>query len=444
MAQAPAQYQLWNQGKAVVGGSGGNQQNGAFYGVNPNAGKTGSITSGVSTTKPAATTKPTTTQQKTSSASTVAPASDPMQDAIRAQQEAAAREAEARRVAARNKYQGAATAAGVAKDAAKGQYDWLINTLGTNKQDALNSVALNEKQALEGYDLQQTKTKQEYDRARGEIVTTYRDLNREQEKLLRGSGQAQSSRSLEAQLRLNNLLAKDLSTVSTNEADSIAMIGNAITAFKEKSALAKNQIESESKSKLDKAALDYDTQIKAIDANLQLSENERESAYAEAESILASRTAEIQTWAAGLKLQQQQAERSMKGSLDNLITYLGDSNQGLNAQLGEKAAKTNEYIQSIGFNTQLNTENVQDPSYGVYRSPQAKIYNSFEEIQQAFQSGQISQSEANQFMQSLQQPSSTQYIDSVPKSMQQNKTLAQNTSVAGRVSQDPMLSAIFG
>ena len=85
---------------------------------------------------------------------------------------------------------------------------------------------------------------------------------------MRGGGMSSSSRSQEAQLRLSNLLGKDLSTVRTNEADSLAMIGNAVTKFKDNIRQTNISIETEATQKLDKAALDYKQQIQNIDNNL--------------------------------------------------------------------------------------------------------------------------------------------------------------------------------
>ena len=289
------------------------------------------------------------------------------------QEEAARKAAEARRQAAQRSYEGKVAAAGVAKDNAKGQYDWIIDTLGSNKKDLLDSVALNETTGVQDYQKQEGDTKTNYDKSRQEILSTYRDLQKEQEKILRGTGVSSSSRSQEAQLRLNNLMGKDLSETSKGEADSLALIGNALTTFKSKIQLTKNTIENETKSKLDKAALDYDQQVKAIDANTNLAANEREDAYAAAEVQLANDTAGIQSWAAGLQLQAAQTLAKTKESLDNFVVDMTDSQKLLAGTLDEKKAATDAFIQSIPEGIQLDQEGgLTTPTQGIQRSPTNK------------------------------------------------------------------------
>lgn len=272
-------------------------------------------------------------------------------------QEAAARAAaEARRQAAYRSYQGKVNIANEAKTTAKGQYDWLVDTLGSNKKDLLDEVALNEKTGIEEYERQEVKTKENYDKSRQEILSTYRDLSREQEKILRGAGVASSSRSTEAQLRLNNLMGKDLGTISTGEADSLAMIGNALATFKERVSLTRNSIESEAKSKADKAALDYDAQIRAINANLQLDANAREDAIAAADTQLAVDTAKSLKWAAGLKLQVEMTIAEQKGTLDDFIVDMTDSQGLLDADLGTKQTATENFINSISSAVTFDAE----------------------------------------------------------------------------------------
>ena len=287
-----------------------------------------------------------------------------------------------------------------AKQTAKGQYDWIISELGSAKQDLLDKVMLNEKQGIENYTQQEGKTKDQYDKARQEILSTYRDLNTQQEKLMRGSGQAQSSRSQEAQLRLNNLMGKDLTQISTNEADSLALIGNALTQFKENTLNTKNSIEREAKSKQDKATLDYDAQIKAIDNNMMLNENEREDAYAEAEAKLAGDIANIQTWAAGQKLEATKTQAAIKKMFDDYVVQMTDANGLLNQNVAAKTQATNSILEQMGF-TPMDTESdLDNVTAGVYQGN--KSYKSKEELDNALASGQITPLEYSNQMASLQ------------------------------------------
>lgn len=270
--------------------------------------------------------------------------------------DAAAAAAEARRGAAQRAYEGKVNAAGVAKGAAQGQYDWLVGSLGSNKKDLLDQVALNDTTGSQDYATQQAQTQKKYDESKKEILSTYRDLGREQEKIMRGAGVSSSSRSMEAQLRLNNLMGKDLGALTTNEADSMAMIGNALAAFKGKVQLTKNSIETDTKNNLDKASLDYNTQVKAIDANLQLSANEREDAYAAADAQLAADTASIEKWAAGTKLQVQMTLAQQKGTLDNFITDMTDSAKLLGSDIATKTAATDQVVNQISTAVTLDAE----------------------------------------------------------------------------------------
>lgn len=293
-------------------------------------------------------------------------------------EDAAAAAAEARRQAAARKYDAQVNIANVAKGSAKGQYDWLVDTLGSNKKDLLDQVALNEQTGVQQYSDQTNKTQTGYDDAKKNILTTYRDLGTQQEKILRGAGVGQSSRSTEAQLRLNNLLGKDMSEVSKNEADALALIGNALNAFKEKIVLTKNSIETQTKSQIDKASLDYDNIIKSIDANLQLSANEREDAYAAAEVQLQQDTFNIKQWAAGAQSTANQTIASNKNALDDFIVQMTSNDKLLNGDLASKQTATNDLLSSIS-GTQLDQETAGVPKPGVYKASRAKsladVYN---------------------------------------------------------------------
>lgn len=372
---------------------------------------------------------------------------DDMRDQINraagSQQDAAAAAAEAKRQAAQRKYAAQAQIAQGAKESAAGQYQWLIDTLGSNKKDLLEQVTINETQGLQNYADQETKTKASYDSAKQEILQTYRDLGREQERIMRGSGQGQSSRAQEATLRLNNLLGKDMSNVTTNEADSLALIGNALTAFKTSTAQTKNQIETETKSKLDKAALDYNDQIKSIDNNLMLSANEREDAYAEAEATLAADTAKINTWATGLKLQAEQTAASLKGQLDDYIVSMTDANGLLNSNLGEKTSATNALLKAAGM-TELNTEtSLDNVTQGVKQSSK-KTYGSKEELDAAMAAGKVTPLEYSQQLAQIQvgttTPAATLATAAVPSTVTRTKS---GTAIPTAVQQDPLLSAMF-
>jgi hypothetical protein len=348
-------------------------------------------------------------------------------DAKRAQEEAARQAAEAKRQAAQRSYEGKVGEANIAKSSASGQYDWIVDTLGSNKKDALDQIALNETEGLNTFGQQEGKTKVQYDTARQEILSTYRDLTREQEKILRGSGNQSSSRRQEASLRLNNLMGKDLSGVSANEADSLAMIGNAITGLKSKTVLAKNQVETETKSKLDKAALDYDTQVKAIDQNLQLSGNEREDAYAQAEVQLAQDTANINSWSTGLKLQAEQTAAKTKEMLDSYIVDMTDSKGLLDTDLNTKKEATNKLLSSAGYTPLVENANVTDPTAGVYQKTVQK-YKSKAELDAALASGAIQPLDYSKELATLQNGGGA--------APDQNQVLASSQ-------RDPLMSALF-
>ena len=357
-------------------------------------------------------------------------------EAAAAQQRAAAAAAEAKRQAAERSYKGKVEAAGVAKSQAKGQYDWLIGALGSNKQDLLNQVTQNETTGLANYDLQQKQTQRKYDTSKQEILQTYRDLQLEQEKVMRGSGQGQSSRAQEATLRLNNLLGKDMSNITTNEADSLALIGNAVTAFKTQTLNTKTSIEKDTSSKIDKATLDYNQNIQNIDLNTNLSANEREDAYAAAEAQLATDTANIQTWASQQKIEYQKTVASQTGMLNDYIVNMTGSDKLLNSNVQIKTDYTSKTIADAGI-TQLDTETGLSPVIaGVYQSP-TKTYNSKEELDASGlqQSNPMEYQRQLTLLQSGSQPAIAS--TSTPSAM------ARGTILPTNVQNDPLLRAMF-
>jgi hypothetical protein len=326
--------------------------------------------------------------------------SDPLSKAIDdsgdSSEDAAEDASKAQTKAASNRYNEQVRAAGDAKESAGGQYQWIIDTLGSNKKDLLTKIAMSEGEGISNFEAQEENTTVKYDSARQEILNTYRDLNRNQEKILRGSGTAQSSRSQEATLRLNGLLGKDLSGISKNEADSLALIGSALTSFKNNVLDQRNSIETETKSKLDKAALEYDDMIKGIDQNIYAAKNQKAEAFAQAEAELSEKVASIKQWEAGLKLQAEQTQASMKESLDSFVLDMTDSNGKLNAGLNDKISATNE-IQRASGRTELdmNDPSILDNKVGVFQKT-AKKYSSLEELQDALAKGEIDAAEAEQ------------------------------------------------
>lgn len=357
-------------------------------------------------------------------------------DAAAAQQRAAEAAAEAKRQAAERSYRGKVEAAGVAKGQAKGQYDWLIDALGSNKQDLLNQVTQNETTGLANYDMQQKTTQKKYDSSKQEILQTYRDLQAEQERVMRGSGQGQSSRAQEATLRLNNLLGKDMSNITTNEADSLALIGNAITAFKTQTLNTKTSIEKDTSSKIDKATLDYNQNIQNIDLNTNLSANEREDAYAAAEAQLATDTANIQTWASQQKVEYQKTVASQTGMLNDYITSMTDANGLLNKEVGAKNDATNGLLKAAGFNP-LDTETgLEDVSGGVYQKP-GMSYSTKE----ALDASGLQQSDPMEYQRQLNLLS--QAGPAAPTVASTARTPG-GASLPTSVQNDPLLSAMFG
>lgn len=346
------------------------------------------------------------------------------------QKQAAAAAAEARRVAAQAKYEAQKKIAERSKETAKGQYDWLINTLGSNKTDLLEQVALNEKQGLDNYAQQEAKTKDQYSKSRQEILSTYRDLGLQQEKLMRGAGQGQSSRSLEATTRLNGLLGKDISQVSTNEADSLALIGNALTSFKEKTLGTKNSIEREAKTKADKATLDYNDQIKAIDSNLDLSEAEKEGAYAEAESKLKQDTAAVDTWAAQQKLAAEQTNEAMKAKFNDYIATMTDANGLLNKDLTSKKAATNSLLEAMGYTTLDKETDATAPTSGNFQKA-VMSYKDKASLDRALNNGDITPTDYQMQLQRIQQQGTT-----APTSLR-------SSMIPQGVQRDPLLASLF-
>lgn len=390
----------------------------------------------------ATTPKPTGTTPNPTPTTPVNNTNNIVDDAARQQQEAAERAKEASRKAAESKYNAMKGIAETAKTSAKGEYDWLVDTLGSNKKDSLEQVALNREQGEADYAQQEKKTRTDYDAAKQQILTTYRDLQTQQEKILRGGGMGSSSRSQEAQLKLNNLLGKDLSTVTTNEADSLASIGNALSYFQKQSTLTNNQIETESKSKLDKAALDYDKQVKSIDANLTLSAAEREDAYASAEEQLAKDSQGITQWAVGLKAQAAEAASKNQDLINNYISSALDENGKLNASLDEKSAEV-EALKGQDFYGKLSMNpagSTNEPMVGVYQY--LKEYTTKEQLDKALQSGEISDEDYKAKLGQVQLSNPTGGTAQV----NQPRSLASAPGINPRgtsAERDPLLSALF-
>jgi len=351
------------------------------------------------------------------------------------QQDAAEKAAEEARQAAKRAYNAKVDIAKDAKVSAKGQYDWIIETLGSNKQDLLDQVATNTNQGLQNYETQDKQTQEKYDAAKQEILSTYRDLQTQQEKIMRGSGMGQSSRSQEAQLKLNNLMGKDLGSVSKNEADALALIGTAVANLKQKALDTNTSIERETKGKLDKAALDYKDQITAIDNNLMLGGNEKEDAYAAAETQLARDTASITSWAAGLKLQAEQTMAANASILDDFIVNAADENKQTASGIATLEGDTNQKLIAAGYTALAQNSESIDGKVGQYQK--TKSYKTAEEVQAALSSGEISSSEAEQAMSGLNSGTNQ------GTAMADNTMGAVGVNPLDKTKSDSLLSAIY-
>ena len=353
-------------------------------------------------------------------------------NAANSQQNAAQSAADAAQQAAERAYSGAQSAANTAKQSASDTYNWLIDTLGSNKKDTLNQITTNENQNLSDYATQQGQTQQKYDQARQDILSTYRDLNLNQEKILRGSGQGQSSTGQEAQLRLNNLMGKDLSSLSTQNADAMAVIGNAISAVKQKATDLMNSVETQTQSQLDKAAIDYKNQVAAIDQNLQLAGNQRADALNAAAAKLQADTANIQSWAAGLKVQAAQLTGNLTDQLNQFITGQVTANGQLSSDLNTAQQNTDSFVQGINNTSLTPGAQSANPQPAVQQKSTNKS-----QLDQLLASGQITQA---QYDQQLAQ------ISGAPQTLAASLPSQQSTGSNGLptgVQNDPLLAAIF-
>lgn len=310
------------------------------------------------------------------------------------QRKAAEAAAEANRQKAYGAYQVVQKAGEQAKEQAKGTYDWIVNTIGSNREDLLNKTTTNYEEQKANYALQEKKTKDSYDEARFEIRSTYQELAREQEKILRGTNMAgNSSRSMEAQLRLNRLLGKDISKVSGNEADAIALIGNAVSTLGKKFQDTKDSIEKEATNKLQEVQLQYKQQIDSIDLNMFKNEKDREDAYKAAEAQLTSDIAKINSWAGQAKVQVSMQLATMQTNLDNFIVDMTDVNGGLSRDLTANTEAANNTIKNITSGFKFDMPDIASvPKQAVQKNTvqsQDNLFNTAMTPLTAFNGGQL-------------------------------------------------------
>ncbi len=375
--------------------------------------------------------------------STTPPSSDlpsVIKNAAQSQEDAARAAAEAARQAAQRRYNASVEIGATAKTNATEQYNWLIDTLGSNKEDTLKQVATNTQTSLDAYAKNQEDTQKKYDSSRQEILATYRDLNNQQEKILRGSGQGQSSRSQEAQLRLNTLMGKDLSTLSTQNADALAVIGNAIAGVKSKSADLNNSIEKDTQQKKDQAAFDYKDKIAAIDANMTLSANEKQDAYDAADAALQTNIASINSWAAGLQVQAAQNTAALKEKLDEFILANTNASGALTTSLTD-AQKAAAALVAGSANTTL-TPGAQgtDTSQGTYQAPAPTKAD----LDKQLAAGQITQEQYNTQLAALQSSPATLIAAAPTAGATAAPALPNRSSITAGAQTDPLLAAILG
>lgn len=396
---------------------------------------------------------PTTTGVKGASTSNVPSATTPTTDlnttiknAATNQQDAAKAAAEAARQSALRRYNAEVGAANTAKGNATDQYNWLIDTLGSNKKDTLNQIVQNENTSVTNYQGQQEDTQKKYDQARQDILSTYRDLNTQQQKILRGSGQGQSSQSTEAQLRLNTLMGKDLNSLSSQNADALAVIGNAISAVKQKSIDLQNQVETDTKQKLDQAGFDYKAQIDAINANTQLDANQLQDAYDAADAKLQADIANINSWAAGLQVQAAQITAANTNTLNDFITSNVDASGNLTSDLNTAQSKLSGLVTDVSNTSLTQGAQTQAPQTAVFAGNVTK-----QQLDAMLASGQITQAQYQSQLAQLQGSQQTSVLAAAPTaapassgaSAPTTPTVPSRQDIAANVNSDPLLAAIF-
>lgn len=309
------------------------------------------------------------------------------EEAAKKQEESAKKAAKEKQEAAYRGYKTATKAVDRSLNAAGREYDWIINTLGSNRDALKAQLDSSEQEQLGYYAETEEKTKKNYDSAKQEILTNYRDLKMEQEKVMRGMGMTSSSRSMEAQLKLSNLLSKDLGTLSTNEADSLALIGNAVTSLKKKTEEARTQLDVETKNKQDQAALQYYARIDQIQGQLDLAEDEKADRLAQAQTELYANLAGIETWLSNTKISIAQQFAKNSEALDTLTESLLDEAGGVTASVDEKAKAAESAMASMGYQITMEPTAQFQPR----QIKAQKTYNSKEELDAALQNGEIDQ-----------------------------------------------------
>lgn len=241
-----------------------------------------------------------------------------------------------------------------AKVSAKDLLDWAVSTITKQKEPLL--AGLQADQELETKQLEGRKGEEKayYDEAKQSVLTTYRDLSLKSERIMRGMGMADSSRSMEAQFKLDTLMAKDISQWSDKEVKAVQAINDKLEYVTKTYTTKRQTVEDEAQAKVDKANIDYQDQVRQIDNNYLINDNQKaeaiEAARLAAEELVANAKAE----AGKARLELEKELALLKADTDNFIAdtlsdvpALGTLRQGTNA--------IDQYILSTGGNVQQQT-----------------------------------------------------------------------------------------
>ena len=272
---------------------------------------------------------------------------------------------EAERQAALHRWEETKAALDAAKQRAKDLLDWAVEAVTKQKKPQLERLSAEEKLKRGELERQKQEEQRYYSRAKQDVLRTYRDLSLKSERIMRGMGMADSSRALEAQLKLQRLMAKDISEWSAKEVAAMEKINDRLQYITDTYSSKREEIENEAAAKIAKAQRDYEDEVRRINNAYLLNDNQKaeaiEAARVNAERLIANakierenRKQELEQWLAMMKL-----------DVDNLI------NQNLTdipelASLRQRENLISQYTLTPSGNV------VQRPPLVGYRTPTRK------------------------------------------------------------------------
>lgn len=273
------------------------------------------------------------------------------QDYIKEVSGVAQNQQDAETLAAINAWNETRGALDTAKTNAKGLYDWSAETISKQKDPLLQTLTADEEMEKKQLAARKEEEAGYYGEQKQSTLQMYRDLSLKTEKMMRGSGMIDSSRSQEAQFKLDRLMTKDMGQWSDKEVKAVQTINDKVEYATKTYAAKRQKVEDDALARTDKARLDYEAEVREINNSYLINDNGKAEAIRAAANNAQAIVAQAKIDQANRRAELEQQLALMKADID---TYISNNlTEEISPTLSTTRQGTNS-LSGVTFNTGVN------------------------------------------------------------------------------------------